>query len=51
MSDLKQLVPPPELCKKIPDGEFADSALVWMESALHGMKVFIRSKVVQDVLD
>ena len=50
MSELKDLVPPLELCKKIPAGEFQDSALVWMESALHGMKVFFRSKVVQDVL-
>lgn len=29
MSDLENLVPPPELCKLIPDGEFADSVLVW----------------------
>lgn len=26
---LKELVPPPELCKLIPAGEFADSAFVW----------------------
>ncbi len=26
---LKELVPPLELCKKIPAGEFADCALVW----------------------
>ena len=29
MSDLTDLVPPLELCKLIPAGEFADSALVW----------------------
>lgn len=29
MSKLKSLVPPPELCTQIPDGEFRDSALVW----------------------
>lgn len=29
MSNLKSLVPPPDLCKQIPAGEFADSALVW----------------------
>lgn len=29
MSNLEKLVPPLELCKQIPNGEFADSALVW----------------------
>jgi hypothetical protein len=29
MSDLTNLVPPLELCKLIPAGEFQDSALVW----------------------
>lgn len=29
MSNLKSIVPPPELCKQIPVGEFEDSALVW----------------------
>jgi hypothetical protein len=29
--NLEDLVPPLELCKKIPAGEFADSALVWLE--------------------
>lgn len=29
MSKLENLVPPLELCKQIPDGEFRDSALVW----------------------
>lgn len=31
MSDLTDLVPPLELCKLIPTGEFADSALMWLE--------------------
>lgn len=31
MRELKDLVPPPELCKKIPAGEFYDSALMWIE--------------------
>ena len=26
---LEKIVPPLELCKKIPDGAFADSALIW----------------------
>ena len=29
MSNLESIVPPLELCKKIPEGEFEDSALVW----------------------
>ena len=30
MSNLENLVPPLELCKQIPAGEFEDSALVWV---------------------
>ena len=30
MSTLESIVPPLELCKKIPEGEFEDSALVWV---------------------
>lgn len=30
MSKLENIVPPLELCKQIPAGEFADSALVWV---------------------
>ena len=29
----EQLVPPLELCKKIPEGKFAESALVWEEDS------------------
>ena len=29
--ELKDLVPPLELCAEIPDGKFKDSALVWCE--------------------
>ena len=29
MSNLESIVPPLDLCKKIPAGEFEDSALVW----------------------
>ena len=29
MSKLENLVPPLELCKRIPEGSFEDSALVW----------------------
>ena len=31
MSKLENIVPPLELCKKIPAGEFEDSVLVWKE--------------------
>ena len=31
MSELKDIVPPLELCKQIPAGAFDDSALVWMD--------------------
>lgn len=34
MANLTDLVPPLELCKKIPTGEFADSALVWVSEDL-----------------
>lgn len=30
MSTLERIVPPLELCKQIPEGEFEDSALVWV---------------------
>lgn len=30
MSNLKSIVPPLELCKQIPAGEFEDAALVWV---------------------
>lgn len=32
MSNLKSIVPPLELCKQIPVGEFEDTALVWEKS-------------------
>ena len=31
MSTLERIVPPLELCKQIPEGEFKDSALVWVD--------------------
>ena len=30
MSKIENIVPPVELCKQIPEGEFEDSALVWV---------------------
>lgn len=50
MSNLTDLVPPLELCRKIPAGEFADSAFVWINTALKGMTVYVNSKLVKDNL-
>ena len=36
MSNLKSIVPPLELCKQIPEGEFEDSALVWVYDDVAG---------------
>ena len=35
MSTLENIVPPLELCKKIPEGKFADSALVWWGACVY----------------
>lgn len=32
MSNLESIVPPVDMCKRIPAGEFEDSALVWKKS-------------------
>lgn len=38
MSKIERIVPPLELCKRIPAGEFEDTALVWMyRPALKGI--------------
>lgn len=42
MSSLQDLVPPVELCRLIPEGSFAQSALYWAELAGVGMDVFTR---------
>lgn len=41
---LKELVPPIELCKKIPAGEFANSALLYV--VRHGMNVEVFNDVM-----
>lgn len=33
---LEELVPPIVLCKKIPAGEFEDSAFIWINGIVHG---------------
>ena len=42
--DLKNLVPPLELCQLIPQGEFEDSALCWVDA--DGWNVAPRNKVI-----
>lgn len=39
MSKLESIVPPLELCKQIPAGEFEDSALVWRDCSCRGYYV------------
>lgn len=44
MKSLETIVPDLKLCKLIPKGEFADSALVWMNYSL-GAEVEVRSVI------
>ena len=44
MSKLEDLVPPLELCMKIPDGAFADSALEWIIKVKEEPEVWERKK-------
>lgn len=46
MSNLENLVPPVELCEKIPAGEFLDSALVWVEDE-DGIELVMPREVAQ----
>lgn len=47
MSKLEMLVPPPELCKQIPEGQFKDSALVWTQG-VDGMFIDFRDARPED---
>ena len=46
MSNLESIVPPLELCKKIPAGEFTDTALVWVEDP-DGIEIVLAREVAQ----
>lgn len=46
MSKLESIVPPLELCKQIPAGEFEDSALVWVEDE-DGIELVMPREVAQ----
>ena len=43
--NLEELVPPPELCAKIPTGEFKDGAFVWEEARDKSTDKVIHKKV------
>ena len=47
---LESLVPPLDLCKKIPEGAFADSALVWciMQDKVFGDKPKVIERTLAD---
>ena len=46
---LEDLVPPLEMCKRIPEGAFADSALVWLRESGHSGSFYIAER--NDYLD
>ena len=46
MSNLKNIVPPVDICKRIPAGEFVDSALVWVEDE-DGIELVMPREVAQ----
>ena len=46
MSKLENIVPPLELCKQIPAGEFEDTALVWVYD-MDGLEMVMPREVVQ----
>lgn len=41
---LEELVPPLELCKLIPEGEFEDSALMWVEDVHPTLTPFVEPR-------
>ena len=49
MSNLKNIVPPVELCKQIPDGEFEDSVFAWRYPAYdeRNRRLLNRWKVIE----
>ena len=49
MSNLENLVPPLELCKKIPAGEFEDSALVWEERTGISRNYLVKLREPEDI--
>ena len=41
MNNLEKIVPPLDLCKLIPAGEFEESALVWVLDTIFGKKMWL----------
>ena len=46
MSKIENIVPPLELCRRIPAGEFEDTALVWVYD-MDGLEMVMPREVVQ----
>lgn len=49
MSELKDIVPPLELCKRIPAGAFEDSALVWTVHGVRSVEELSRLEFCKDL--
>lgn len=49
MSELKDIVPPLELCKLIPAGAFEDSALVWTAHGVRSVEELSRLEFCKDL--
>lgn len=49
MSTLERIVPPLELCKKIPAGEFEDSAMVWKERTGLSRDYLVKIREPEDI--
>ena len=49
MSKLEDIVPPLELCKRIPAGAFEDSALVWTVHGVRSVEELSRLEFCKDL--
>lgn len=49
MSALERIVPPLELCKQIPAGEFRDSVLVWKERIGNSRDALVKIREPEDI--
>lgn len=49
MSKLENIVPPLELCKQIPTGEFKDSVLVWKERRSFSCDDLVKIREPEDI--
>lgn len=49
MSNLESIVPPLDLCKKIPEGEFKGSVLVWKERIGNSRDARVKIREPEDI--